>query len=301
MESGKCENFVKTNLIKKININAVYTIHYFKYGQNFRFENESHDFWELVYIDSGSAVVVCNDKKINIKQSEGFLHRPNSTHNIYTNKEFANSAIVSFECKSPLIDEIAEKVIKFSEFDKILLNKIINEAKLSYTDKLNDLYLKKMNKASNAPFAGEQIIKNSIELLLISLLRSETDDSTPKEISSIATGSDKIVESIKNILKEKLENSQNINLDELSFLLGFSKSHIKTQFKKKTGFSILQFFISLKIDKAKKLLSQQKYTVSEISDLLGFSSVYYFSRQFKIHTNMSPSKYSASINADNVL
>ena len=50
-----------------------------------------------------------------------------------------------------------------------------------------------------------------------------------------------------------------------------------------------------------KLLSQQKYTISEISDILGFSSVYYFSRQFKLYTNMSPTKYVNSINADNVL
>ena len=57
----------------------------------------------------------------------------------------------------------------------------------------------------------------------------------------------------------------------------------------------------MKIDRAKKLLSQQKYSVSEIADMLGFGSVYYFSRQFKLHTDMSPTEYINSIKADNVL
>ena len=57
----------------------------------------------------------------------------------------------------------------------------------------------------------------------------------------------------------------------------------------------------MKIDRAKKLLSQQKYSVSEIADILGFGSVYYFSRQFKLHTDMSPTEYINSIKADNVL
>ncbi len=293
--------FTKTPLNDKININGIYTIHYFKYGQNFRFENESHDFYELVYIDSGTAIVVADGKKHNLKQGEAFIHAPNVSHTIYTNKEFSNSAIVTFDCNSPIIHDLSGKIIKFSEFDKILLNKIINEGKISFSDKPNDLYLTKMNKRANAPFAGEQIIKNCTELLLISLIRSQTTLDIDNDITPISLSSDKIVESILKILHEKLDSSLNINLDEISFSLGFSKSHIKTQFKKKTGFSILQYFISLKIEKAKKLLSQQKYTVCEISDMLGFSSVYYFSRQFKTHTNMSPTKYVNSINADNIL
>ncbi len=294
--------FTKTPLAREIEIPNIYTVHYFKYGLNFRFEDERHDFWELVYIDSGNAILIDDNKKHTLKQGEAFLHKPNTVHNIFTDKEFSNSAIISFDCDSPLLHKLSGKILAFSEFDKSLLNKIINEAKISFSDKLNDLYLTAMSKRSTAPFGGEQIIRNAVELLLVSLIRQQ-EDNTPKlsGISSINTVSDKIVESILEIMHDKLEQSTNINLENISFTLGYSKSHIKTQFKKKMGVSILQYFIGLKIEKAKKLLSQQKYTISEISDMLGFSSVYYFSRQFKIYTNMSPTKYVNSINADNVL
>jgi AraC-like DNA-binding protein len=297
----KRSKFIKNKLVRKIDVTGIYTIHYFKYGLNFRFEEEKHDFWELMYIDSGNAIIVSNGKKIKLKQGEAFLHEPNSSHTIYTNNEFANSAIISFECKNQDLSSLSGSVLTFSEFDKLLLNKLINEAKLSFSDKLNDLYLKKMSKKSVTPFAYGQLIKNCIELLLISQLRMKEDLPQMDKISSISPVSDKIVESILQILQEKLEQSANVNLEEISLELKFSKSHIKTQFKKIMGVSILQYFIGLKMDKAKKLLSQQKYTISEISDILGFSSVYYFSRQFKLYTNMSPTKYVNSINADNVL
>ncbi len=293
--------FTKNSLYEQINVSGIYTIHYFKYGRNFKFEGESHNFWELVYLDSGTATIIADNSTFKLKQGEAFFHKPNEHHNIYTDDDFANSAIITFECKSRNLKSLSGKVIKFGEYEKNLLNKIINEAKISYTDKLNDLYLTKMTKKNPAPFGTEQIIKNCIELLIISLIRTmHSSDSIISEIG-VDTGSNRIVESIHNILQEKLSAAGNINLDEISYKLGFSKSYIKSQFKKKTGHSIIQYYIDLKIDKAKKLLSQQKYTVSEIADMLGFSSVYYFSRQFKSHTDMSPTEYVNSIKADNVL
>ena len=229
------------------------------------------------------------------------MHSPNVPHTIYTDDIFANSAIITFESRSRALKAITAKILSFNEYEKSLLNKIISEAKNNYTDKLNDVHLKKMSKKEPAPFGGEQIIKNSIELLLVSLIRNLQSSKISSEEINLNANSDQIVKNIRTILSDKLDNAENINLDEISFRLGFSKSYLKSQFKKKTGFSIIQYFINMKIDKAKKLLSQQKYTVSEIADTLGFGSVYYFSRIFKLHTDMSPTEYINSIKADNVL
>ena len=101
--------------------------------------------------------------------------------------------------------------------------------------------------------------------------------------------------------QEKLEASSHITLEEISFGVRYSKSYVKNKFKKETGKSIVQYFIGMKIEKAKKLLSFGDKTVNEVSDILGFSSVQYFCRQFKLHTDMTPTTYANSIKTDHLI
>ncbi len=297
----KNTRYEKNILKNQLSINSVYTVHYFKYGRNFNVQNEKHNFWELVFIDSGSAKILADDKILNLSQGEAFLHHPNQVHTISTEERFANSAIISFDCVDKNLFKICDIVLTFSEYEKGLLTRILSEVKSGYKDKLNDIFLTKMTKKATQPFGNDQIIKNCIELLMISLIRKSqnyTDETLELPIDAHTGGT---VKNIIRILKNKLDSGMQISLDELSIELGFSKSYIKALFKKNTGKSILQYFIDLKIEKAKKLLSQQKYTITEIADILGFNSVFYFSRQFKLHTDMSPTEYVNSIKADNLL
>jgi AraC-like DNA-binding protein len=294
------ENFKKQLLKNHILINGVYTIHYFKYGKNFKYPKEKHNFFELVYIDSGNAIIIAENSTFELKQGQAFLHKPNDLHTIYTNNDFANSAIITFECKSKDVYSICGQVLDFNNEQKSLLNKIINEAKSSFSDPLDDLELKRMNKRSSAPYAGEQIIKNCIELLIISALRNTYQHKNVH--SPLVKGPyNPLVVEIMRYLDTKLDNAEHITLEDLSIKTGFSKSYIKTKFKQELNKSIVQFFIDMKIEKAKKLLCQENKTVNEISYELGFNSVQYFCRQFKMRTNMSPSTYANSIKTDNLL
>ena len=124
-----------------INISPVYTIHYFKYGKNFKVAPEVHDFWEMVYVDSGEVGIIADDKEFTLKQGEAFFHRPNELHTIYTNNSFGNSAIISFDCHGKYVNLLADKIFVFGEFEKTLLSKIIFETPICFSDKLNEIYL----------------------------------------------------------------------------------------------------------------------------------------------------------------
>ena len=57
----------------------------------------------------------------------------------------------------------------------------------------------------------------------------------------------------------------------------------------------MEYYSKLKIKEAKKLIRESTYSVSEISEMLGYSSIHIFSRAFKKKTGMSPTDYSKSI------
>ena len=294
----KTSFYSKNPLKPSFTINAIYTIHYFKYTKNFRFEGERHNFWELVYIDSGRAHIVDNENEYVLGQGQAFIHKPNSPHTIFTENCFANSVIISFECTNKNLKYLPDGVFCVNEEEKSYLSALVSETSKSYNDRLGDIYLAKMNRKETTVFGSDQIIKNTLELLLISIIRGNNEKNNTSLIS-IKHGA--LVDTIINYLHDHISSQQPISLNKLSEYVGYSVSYIKSQFKKKTSKTVIQFFTDLKIEKAKELLIQESYSVSSIADALGFSSIHYFCRIFKKHIGMTPTEYVSSIKTNETL
>ena len=54
-------------------------------------------------------------------------------------------------------------------------------------------------------------------------------------------------------------------------------------------------FLDLKLKEAKRLIRESSLNFTEISELLGFNSLHYFSRLFKERVGMTPSEYARSV------
>ncbi len=289
--------YSRTPLKSVFSVRAIYTIHYFRYMQQFKFEGERHPFWEFVYIDSGEANIHADGSKFTLAQGEGYFHKPDEYHSINTSEKFANSVIISFDCHSPSMRVFENCKIALSETQKNLLKIIVEEGSKCYSDKLNEVYLNKMHPSPSAPFGGEQLIKSCVEQLLILLYRQLTDKTEEKP--KVSRDNHDLTQRIIDILEQNVNGS--ISLEKISSSLFFSKTYIKSTFKKNTGKTIMQYFTDLKIEEAKKLISFNKFTFTEIAYKLGYSSLYYFSRQFKKCTTMSLTEYAGSIKVNKVL
>lgn len=82
-----------------------------------------------------------------------------------------------------------------------------------------------------------------------------------------------------------------IALKELAEQANFSPTHYSFLFKKVTGFSPMDFFIRLKVQKACQYLDTTEATVKEIARSLGYNDPYYFSRVFHKVMQYYPSEY----------
>lgn len=72
-------------------------------------------------------------------------------------------------------------------------------------------------------------------------------------------------------------------------------SQLKKLFRKHRGGGVMECFNLMKINTAKQLIRNQQMNFTQIADYLGYTSVHYFSRNFKNITTMSPSEYRSSI------
>lgn len=79
------------------------------------------------------------------------------------------------------------------------------------------------------------------------------------------------------------------SLEEIAEKFFISKSYLSRIFREVTSFSVNEYRNLARVRKAKELLSNSDYSITEISGLLGFESVTYFERIFKKHGDETPS------------
>ncbi len=98
----------------------------------------------------------------------------------------------------------------------------------------------------------------------------------------------------KGILYIENHYLDDIEPDALARLCGMSPSSFRSHFQAIKGMSPVQYKNYLKMKRASELLRSGEYTVSEVSEAVGCSDVYYFSKLFKRTYGVSPKKYSSS-------
>jgi AraC-like DNA-binding protein len=104
-----------------------------------------------------------------------------------------------------------------------------------------------------------------------------------------------LIERIKTLIIELIHKNNSelkINLSEyLSSHLNRDYNYISNLFSEVEGRTIENYYIAQKIEKVKELLVYDELSLSEIADLLNYSSVAYLSNQFKKVTGLTPTYF----------
>ena len=77
----------------------------------------------------------------------------------------------------------------------------------------------------------------------------------------------------------------------LADICSMSEIYFRKTFTKVTGQSPISYLRSYKVNMAKKMLAAEHSSLTDVAISAGFSSIYDFSRTFKVLTGISPSQY----------
>lgn len=289
-----------TELKEEISIKKVISLHYFEYMSDFTFPGESHNFWEFMYVDKGEVYVTADREKLQLRQGQIIFHKPNEFHALAADNVIApNLVVMSFESVAPCMAFFENKILTVSDQERSLLAQIIMETRDTFDGPMDDPYMEQLIRKADIPFGAEQMIKIHLEQLLIRLIRSNLGmpirpKSTRGEADKL-TGHDK--DSVFGDILSYLEKNitQQLTVDKISRDNLISVSKLKKLFHTYLGTGVMDYFNQMKIDAAKQLIRNQQMNFTQIADFLGYTSVHYFSRNFKSTTNMTPSEYRASI------
>ncbi len=92
-----------------------------------------------------------------------------------------------------------------------------------------------------------------------------------------------------HFMRENIERK--LTLNDLADFVKLSNSHLTSLFKSKTGYSPIDYFISLKLQKACQYLDHTPMKIAQISPKVGIDDPLYFSRIFQKKMGVSPSEY----------
>lgn len=278
-------DYTKTILSCPLTVDGIYTVHYFEYAKDFAYSGEVHDFWELVYADKKNLLITAGAQEIELESGQMYLHKPNEFHNIRCDgKRAANSVIISFDCNAPELMNVAGKVITLGEKERGLIGSVVQEAASSFSTPLGNPFTYVMEIDEDGDFACQQMIRLSIEMLLIRLIR-KNKDIAPVKINRSSNLLAEITEYLNENVEEKLE------FQDILKRFNLSASVVKKIFRDQMGCGVMDYFIRLKIDKAKELIREENYTFTEISERLNFSTSQYFTTVFKRVSGITPTEY----------
>lgn len=100
---------------------------------------------------------------------------------------------------------------------------------------------------------------------------------------------DSRIEAICRLLLDNIMTHYSI--DELSSIFFLSRSRLSHLFTQTMGVSLGYWIEGQRVNAAKKLMKTTEMTVLDISTLLGYNDPLYFSRVFKKHSGLSPTKF----------
>ena len=140
-------------------------------------------------------------------------------------------------------------------------------------------------------------ISAHLSSLLVDIGRACRSDGITSEYSISAPT--RSIKSVHNALTENC--GYHWTLTEMAELSGYSVSRFCALYKERYSTTPIEYLITRRIAKAKKLLALGEHNVTEISELCGFSSLHYFSVTFKKHVGLSPSEYAEQLHRKEVL
>ena len=138
-------------------------------------------------------------------------------------------------------------------------------------------------------------IKNLLQTKskLYNQFRHESDTIVFKKASE--TKDQELIKKLTDVIKQNLDNS-NLDIDELSKIIGISRSALYKKIKLITDMSTTEFVRFVKLNEATNLFKQNKYTIEQVTYLVGFSDPKYFRNCFKSVYGKTPSEYIKEFN-----
>lgn len=257
---------------------GVKVIHNFRFNPNaMAFRLHWHERLELLRILEGSLELTCSDHHSTLHPGDVALISPRMLHSGTAGDEGVLYNVITFDPGVLLNDTspAAQYIHPLCEGKYIFEPLVQNNA---IATRLDSIVTAHRQETESHPL---QVIAELYDL--IGLLYKHC---VIREISALPTqkGFDRAITYINDHYAEDISSAT------ISKLLGYDESYFCRKFKRQTGLTVMKYIQILRIEKARKLLTETELPVQEIARQCGFSDTAYFTNRFRSLLHTTPTQ-----------
>lgn len=267
-------------ILPKVRVREILGYYYSIRDSGYFFSGESHPYYELTYVDRGTLVTEVDSVSYELKERELIIYGPNQFHDQKI-REGSSCSYVT------VLFELEPDVSHFS----FLLNKVF-----PYSKKIHSLMKTLVNESSTLAPYMDSLLLCLFQEIIIRLLQSEYIETQPDKKPTTDARQhyhDELLEQILTYIDETIYDP--ITVGEICQKFSMSRSSLQILFNENLNQTPKKYINELKLEKSRQMISEGRYTISEIALMLGFNSIHYFSRAFTQKYNMAPTEYSKTI------
>ena len=244
-----------------------------KYGGDWHSVPHTHNHMELFYIVGGKGQFLIQDQLYPVNANNLVIINPNVPHTeVSLNAQPLEYIVLGIEGVELASSEQSNgRFSMLDHFESVeisgCLRNILREMELKST-------------------GYEDVCQAYMEILIIRLMRS-TALSVPMQPQQISAN--RQCAAVKRYIDQHFKET--LTLDQLAEEAHMNKFYLSHAFKQEFGVSPINYLISCRIEESKYLLAETDLSISQIAQLLNFSSPSYFSQVFRRTQEMSPMEY----------
>ncbi|MDY3928361.1 MAG: AraC family transcriptional regulator [Clostridia bacterium] len=249
------------DILSNLVITKIYSATTIYTEKNTKAKRTNRPYWAVVIKYEGETMYVSKGKSY-LSDMNNLVILPKGCSYEWHCTHSGHFSIIEFESES-----VCDKIFSFSVKNSEKILNLFKELEYKRT-------LKK-------PMYEAESIRDAYSIILM-LAQSMQKKYSPTEKLK------KISPAINYIAKNYNKNIKN---DELAQLTGLSTVYFRKLFTEVFGISPIAYLNELRIKKAKEMLKSDYGSITDIAESLGYLNIYDFSRTFKKHVGISPSKY----------
>jgi len=246
-----------------------------KYGGDWHSVPHTHNHMELFYIVGGKGQFLIQDRLYPVNVNNLVIINPNVTHTeVSLNAQPLEYIVLGIAGIELAGENSNDRFNILDHFESVEISGCLRNI-LREMEQKNTGY--------------EDVCQAYMEILIIRLMRN-TALAVPVELPSVS--GNRQCAAVRRYID--LHFKEALTLEQLAEDAHMNKFYLSHAFKREYGVSPINYMITRRIEESKYLLAETDLSISQIAQLLGFSSSSYFSQAFRRTQQISPIDYRKS-------